>query len=362
MSLRVLHVIETCGAGGMETTFLNVLRCWAEAPAWASHDVLATAGGVLAPRIEAVAHRLWITADPADIRQRLTAGYDVVHVLFERQAVEWIPYVVTHAPAAVVYGKGYDMGGTFRLNDGLRWQPDASVMWGSERVTFTTPQLAAGYDVAPSRQSVLGKAAAVGRFMTVPAPAADTPDRIVCVANLHALKRLGDLVHAVARLAVDCPGVRVRFVGADVTGERSRLMALASQLGIARRCEFTGRHDDVAVDLAESRVFALPSGREGVPTAMLEAMAAARPVVVTNVGHVDSVVRDGMEGYLVPVGDILTLTARLRAILLDRSLATTLGLAARQRAAAHDVTAVAARLRDTLLAARHAPAHHGAAA
>ena len=44
MMLRVLHVLETCGAGGIETTFLNTLAAWRRQSSWAQHDVWATVG------------------------------------------------------------------------------------------------------------------------------------------------------------------------------------------------------------------------------------------------------------------------------------------------------------------------------
>ena len=45
--MRVLHVIESLAPGGIETTFLNVLRAWRAAPPWATHDALAWSGGAL---------------------------------------------------------------------------------------------------------------------------------------------------------------------------------------------------------------------------------------------------------------------------------------------------------------------------
>lgn len=361
MMLRVLHVLETCGAGGIETTFLNVLTAWRRQAAWAVHDVWAMAGGALAPALAATATRLVVSSDAIDAQRLIATGYDVVHVLFDRPAHQWIPFIAAHSDAALVYGKGYDVAGTFRLNDGVRWQPDESLMWGCDAVTFTTSALASGYSMPSQRRAILGKAADVRRFLALPPVDAHTPDRIVCIANLHALKRLPDLLAAVARLVSRHPDVRVRFVGADDSGEGQRLRQLAAQLGIGDRCEITGRHDDVAADLAAARVFALPSGREGVPTAMLEAMAAARPVVVTDVGHIASVVRDGVEGFLVPVGETGLLEARLHILLSDRGRAATMGDAARRRAAHHDVAVVAARLRETLESAA-ARVRRGAAA
>jgi len=343
--IRVLHVTESLAAGGIETTFLNMLRAWRQEEPWAEHHVLAFAGGPLAAPYWEHADSLTITASQDELERAVLAPYDVIYFLFERCAFRLLPAVAAHSRAAIVYGKGYDMGGMFRLNDGLAWQPDESLMWGSDRTTFTTDDLAGGFDLPDSRRDVLGKAALVAPFLEMAEVYPFTANRVVCVANLHARKRLGDLVTAVARLRADIPDVCVRFVGADDGREGARLLGLARELGMAGACEVVGRRADVAADLLASRVFALPSGCEGVPTAMLEAMAAARPVVMTDVGHIRGALQDGVEGFIVPPGDVDGLTARLRTLLTDQKLAARMGRAARARVHVHDARVVAARLR-----------------
>ena len=359
--MRALHVLESLAAGGIETTFLNALRAWRLEEPWAAHDVLAFAGGALEDAYRACADSVAVTAAPRDLERAVLQPYDVIDFLFDRCAYRLLPFVVGHAPAAVVYGKGYDLGGRVRANHGLAWQPDESLLWGADAATFTTSGLASGYHAPPERVEVLGKAASVERFLSLPPPDAWTPPRIVCVANLHALKRLGDLVVAVSRLRGELPGVRVRFVGADHTGEGERLRGAAREAGVEDACEIVGFHADVAGDLAEARVFALPSGCEGVPTAMLEAMAAARPVVVTDVGHIRSVVDDGVEGFLVAPGDVGALADRLRTLLVDPVRARAMGAAARARARGHDVRTVARRLRSVLERAAAGASRRGAA-
>lgn len=345
---RVLHVIESLAPGGIETTFLHVLRAWRAAAPWATHHVLAFAGGALEAGYRDAADGVTIAAGLDDQTQTLLGPWDVVYFTFERCASRLLPLAVSRSRAAVVYGKGYDMGGMFRLNDGFAWQADESMMWAADHVTFTTGRLASGFDVPPGRSTVLGKAADVRRFTSLIPADESTPQRIVCVANLHARKRLGDLVDAAAAVRAEVPDLRVRFVGADSSGEGDRLRARAAGLGMADACEFVGRRADVAADLAASRIFALPSGCEGVPTAMLEAMAAARPVVMTDVGHVTSVLSDGVEGHVVQPGDVTALADRLRRLLLDPVSARRMGLAGRARALDHDVVAIAARLRAVL--------------
>ena len=77
-----------------------------------------------------------------------------------------------------------------------------------------------------------------------------------------------------------------------------------SELGVRERVVFAGYRDDVPALLAGCDVFVLPSHAEGLPLTVLEAMAAAKPVVATAVGGTPEVVADGETGLLVPPGDV----------------------------------------------------------
>jgi glycosyltransferase involved in cell wall biosynthesis len=345
--VRMLHVLESFAPGGMETTFLNVLAAFRTADAAVEHHVLAFAGGALESRYRQFAHQVSIGCDPDTIDHHVLAGYDLVHVLFERCAYRIVPQLLARTATPVVYGKGYDMGGMYRLNEGLQWQADETLLAACSAATFTTAQLAAGYHVPAGRTTVLGKAADVARFAAIADVSAATPPRIIAVANLHPRKRLGDLILALELVRQRIPGAELRLVGGGNAAEAHRLAALASQRGVAAAVSFAGACADVAPEIAAARIIALPSSCEGVPTALLEAMAAGRPVVATAVGHVASIVDDGREGYLVAVGDVAAIADRLTRLLGDQRLSARMGGAARLRAAGHDVRAIAG----TLLAA-----------
>jgi glycosyltransferase involved in cell wall biosynthesis len=349
--MRMLHVLESFAPGGMETTFLHVLRNFRLADESIRHDVLAFGAGPLERRYREVAHEVTIGCDPVTVDRQLAEPYDVIHILFERCAYRLLPQLLGRSRTPVVYGKGYDLGGMYRLNEGLRWQADESMLAACDGNTFTTPHLAAGYDIPAGRTTVLQKAADVERFQRLPDPDAATPTRVVCIANLHPRKRLGDLILALDQIAPCVPDASVRFVGGGSAAEAARLTALAADRGLADRVSLAGVAVDVAPEIASARIVALPSSCEGVPTALLEGMAAGRPVVATNVGHVSSIVEEGVEGFLVTPGDILTLAERILRLLTDATLATAMGKAARARAASHDVRLIARTLLDTLRAA-----------
>jgi glycosyltransferase involved in cell wall biosynthesis len=147
------------------------------------------------------------------------------------------------------------------------------------------------------------------------------------------------------------PSAEVRIVGGGNVDEADRLKNAAADHGVADGFVLAGRTADVAAELASARVVVLPSACEGVATCLLEAMAAARPVVATRVGHVASIIKDGREGFLVNPGDVETLADRLLRLLLDRELAAYMGAEGRRRAANHDVRLVAERLMDVLQSA-----------
>jgi glycosyltransferase involved in cell wall biosynthesis len=112
---------------------------------------------------------------------------------------------------------------------------------------------------------------------------------------------------------------------------RERLEAQARQLGVDARVRFLGYRKDVALILAASDVFALPSLWEGMSNAVLEAMAAGKPVVATAVdGAVDQVL-PGESGLLVPPGDADALAQALLDLARDPRKAQEMGIKGRER-------------------------------
>ncbi len=117
------------------------------------------------------------------------------------------------------------------------------------------------------------------------------------VASLTPKKGHEHLIRALPLLKQ--PG-RFRLLLAGEGPERSRLAQLAESLGVAGQLTFLGLQRNVADVLALLDLFVLPSLTEGMPLALLEAMAAGVPVLATSVGGVPEVVRHGKTGWLVP--------------------------------------------------------------
>ncbi len=136
-------------------------------------------------------------------------------------------------------------------------------------------------------------------------------------------------LRAAARLRDRFPSARFVLVGAG--SEERALRREAERLGIAGQVIFTGYRLDVAALYAAMDVVAIPSWRENMPQVLLEAMAMARPVVVTATIGVRELIDDGVHGFVVAPGDVTAFAERLASLLADRTRWSTMGTRARAR-------------------------------
>ena len=152
-------------------------------------------------------------------------------------------------------------------------------------------------------------------------------DRFVClcVASLTRQKNHANLLRAAALLPADLP---VTFLAVGDGPLAPEIEAAAAQ-GLSGRVRLLGGRLDVPDLLAAADAFVLPSDWEGLPITLLEAMAAGVPAVVTDVGGNREVVRDGVDGFLVPPGDPAALARAVERLARDRSLRERVAAAAR---------------------------------
>jgi glycosyltransferase involved in cell wall biosynthesis len=149
------------------------------------------------------------------------------------------------------------------------------------------------------------------------------------MGRMTAVKRTDDVLLAFKELRDRGVDAALCLVGdgPDRTGLEER----AYELGIARHLFSLGYQDAVADWYAAFDVLILPSANEGTPVSVIEALAARRPVVATDVGGVSDVVRDGIDGFLVEAGDTTALAERLAVLAGDEALRTRMGEAGRER-------------------------------
>ncbi len=165
------------------------------------------------------------------------------------------------------------------------------------------------------------------------------------VGRIVEAKGYQHLLSAIGLLRVDHPGLRWLAVGDGVL--RAELAALAGAADLGDAVIWAGRRTDVSELLAAMDIWVMSSIREGLPVALLEAMAAGRPIVATRVGGIPDAVRDGVDGLLVPPADPAALAAAVAALLGDPARAAGLAAAAHRRAAAeYSIGSVARRIED----------------
>lgn len=167
---------------------------------------------------------------------------------------------------------------------------------------------------------------------SVPLPplAADLaePGRILFLGQVEPRKGIHELVEALARLKDRFPHVQLAIGG---QGELDKVRQRAAELGVADRVTELGwvtaqrKHEE----LARASIFCLPSHAEGLPMALLEAMAAGKAVVSTGVGGIPDALRDGDNGVMVEPGNVASLADALGRLLDDDAECRRLGARAR---------------------------------
>jgi glycosyltransferase involved in cell wall biosynthesis len=182
------------------------------------------------------------------------------------------------------------------------------------------------------------------------APRVRDPDdgevRILFMARFVAAKGLFELLEAFGRLAREDRRLTLCLAGDGE--ERTRAEAWCREHGLEDRVKFPGYvgGTDKALALVNADIFALPSRHgEGCPNALLEAMAAGLPVVVTPVGGIPDIVRDGVHGLVVAPGSTEALETALRLLIEDRALRDKMGRRNREEAwRLYEANAVTGRL------------------
>jgi len=149
------------------------------------------------------------------------------------------------------------------------------------------------------------------------------------IGRMTAVKRTDDVLVAFKRLREHGVDAVLCMVGDGP--DRVQLEQRAHELGLARDTVFLGYQEDVAPFYAAFDALVLPSGNEGTPVSVIEALAAELPVVATRVGGVPDVVQDGEDGFLVETGATDDLADRLARLARDPELRARMGKHGRER-------------------------------
>jgi glycosyltransferase involved in cell wall biosynthesis len=167
-----------------------------------------------------------------------------------------------------------------------------------------------------------------GTPLAAPLPDLGGRPSVVLVANMrHEVKRQEDFLHALALARRERPELAGFLVG---EGDRTPwLRSLAARLGLDGSTFFLGRRADVPAVLSRATIGVLVSSLEGLSNAVIEGMAAALPMVVTDAGGNGELVKHGERGLVVPVADPEALSRALLDLVRDPARARRLGAAGR---------------------------------
>ncbi len=349
--LAIAQMIETGGRGGAETLAFDLcseLRARGhsvvpvgpvDGEAWLSRR-LQEAG------FEPGRFRLRRALDPSALREIVgelrRARVDVVHsheftcAVYGTAATRWlgVPHVITmHGDVAVtdVWRRRAALRWAFRHSAATCFVSEATRRRMEERLGSLRARVSVihnGVHPFPKGDGAKGDGGAIRAELGM----RESELLVLCVGNLHPVKGHRVLIESLARLAAcgEGPGWTLAIAGAGPEAEA--LSALARRRAIADRVHLLGPRSDVPSLLAAADLFALPSHREGLPLALLEAMLAGKPIVASAVGGIPEAIRPGEHGVLVPAGEVEPLAEALGSLLADPGERARLGEAARARA------------------------------
>ena len=196
-----------------------------------------------------------------------------------------------------------------------------------DRKVFTDRHL-----IADSGRSFVVNGSGVDLTEFQPTKLPDAPTFLL-VARLLRDKGIREYCQAAAIIKRHRPDVSFRLVGwFDPGNPRAISPAELESWCAGGIVQYRGAVEDVRPEIAQCRVYVLPSYREGTPRTILEAMAMGRPIISTDVPGCRETVRQGWNGYLVPPCNSAALAGAIEALLVDRNLAENMGVNSRRLA------------------------------
>ncbi len=339
-ALRILHTESSLGWGGQEIRVLTEAR----GVAARGHEVLLAAPSSSRIVAEAPAYGVRAVALPIArkglagllaMRGLLARGFDVVNThsstdtwlaalacatLARAPALVRTRHISAHAPRNAATRWLYTKAARCVVTTGERLREQVIEETGADpRRVVSIPT---GIDLERYRP---GERALARERLGLPR---ERPI-VGIVATLRSWKGHRHLLRAMATL--EASGALLVIVGDGP--QRHALESLAGDLALSARVRFAGNQGDVVPWMQAFDVFCLPSyANEGVPQALMQAMACELPVVSTPIGSIGEIVADGVTGVLVPPGDVERLRTALDALLADPARRAALARHARDSA------------------------------
>lgn len=307
--MLIAHVIDSLEIGGAEMVVATLCRSHMAAGHRVEVHCL-TAAGPLAAELEQLGVRVYIHAATGAYRSAYKLFHafrasrpDVVHC-HNKAATVYAAAAARFVRARAVVSTRHGMGPLpFRLRQELKFWIIAAVL--CDRVVAVCDaartNLAGGVPFVAHKIVTIRNGAHAPRVGSEPVAAA--PDfTLVSVGRLVRPKDFDTLLRAIAVARAEVPDLKLWIVGDG--DEAPALQQLCAELDLLPTVQFCGARRDVGSWLRAADVFVLSSRSEGLPIAMLEAMAAGLPAIVTNVGALPELVALSDAGRIVPVGSV----------------------------------------------------------
>jgi glycosyltransferase involved in cell wall biosynthesis len=356
--LRVLSIVKGLGPGGAERLLVSVAR--ASDPAvvsyevayvlpWKNHLVSSLTDADVACHLlggqRGLADPRWLLR----LRRLLRRDFDIVHVHSPAVAAAVRPVVRSLRRRPRLVATEHNLWSSFgritrAVNQASLALDDLHLAVSDEvrdsmsaRAQARTRVVVHGVPVDELRARRAERAAQRAAYGL-----RDDDIAVTTVANLRWTKDYPTLLRAAVAVTAQHPNVR--FLAAGQGPLEAEIRAEAASLGLGDRLRILGYVDDTAALLSASDVFVLASLVEGLPIALLEAMAIGLPVVATAVGGTPKAVTDGVEGRLVPAGQPEALATAIGEVTGDADLRASMALAAGRRAREFDIERAARHL------------------
>jgi glycosyltransferase involved in cell wall biosynthesis len=324
--LRILHVIETLTLGGAQRLLPGLLK-GLDPQRFDSH-LVALHDGPLRREFESAripftmlgARRFYeprvVSALVRIVRE---GGFDIVHThLTGADVVGRIAGAINGVPVISTMHNiphDYDQQKIHR-----RLLQHLTVRTMTARLVMVASGISSAYErqwkIPRSRIVAINNAVPMEPYLAIAEGVADgLSPTVTTIGRLSEQKAHHILLEAFRLVLHKRPDARLRIVGDGHLEAALRRQAFSS--GIAHAVTFEGLRHDIPAVLSETHVFTLSSLWEGLPVTAVEAMAAARPVVLTDVGGCRDLVTPGVEGALVPPGNVSALADALVEMLGD---------------------------------------------
>jgi glycosyltransferase involved in cell wall biosynthesis len=331
--IRIVHVTGCLDMGGQEKLLVDFAR-HADRDRFALRFLSLGERGMLADEIEALGWPVTALRIGAGLHLRLpwqvarllrSWQADIVHTHNDRPLIYAAPAARLARVGQLIHTK-HGRGARNTRRQTLLAALSARLADHFVCVSDDCARLAVAQGVPAARVLTIGNGIDLRRF---PFAGACPSGPAVTVARLCPDKDLGTLLDAAAIVVRAAPEFRLWIAGSGPC--LPELLRRVDRLGLADHVRLLGPTRDVPALLRQARMFVLSSISEGVPLAVLEAMASGLAVAATSVGGVPDIVADGVTGLLTPPREPAALAAALLRMQDDTTLASAMGARGRWR-------------------------------